>query len=284
MPPTVTPGALPFATVKDYYAVKSTSGKLKPLTDIYDALGITDGDHVSICWKNGDGKMYAEIHTATTAPEFTHARNGDVYFGVNPVGLPVGSTNGKRGKESEVSRVVALYADLDVKEGACPDIATANQIIDDVSAILHERPVCVIASGGGLQPLWAVDDCDAATGRQLSRRFGRLVKRVAKDRKSNVDNVFDTSRVLRVPGTFNQKYTPAVEVKLLDDTGAPMTTEAVTASLDEVGIVEMADDVSVSRKVVSGTKAWQFGEKWCSYSKQAVAQWDSDSPRAGVIN
>jgi len=254
----------------------NTAGASHPtLTDIYDALGISDTDRVSICWKHNGSGMHSKIHTRRTAPRFAEKQTGDVYFGVNPVDLEIGA-NGKRGTEAQVTRVVALHADLDVKDGACPDLDTAYQIIDDISAILHERPVHVIFSGGGLQPLWAVEACDPVAGRKLLHRFGRLVKLVAKERNAAADSVFDIARVLRVPGTLNHKYDPPVEVSLIVDTGAPMTPQAVTEALDEVGILEMPDDGTVLGDVLSDTDKWAFARAWCGYSKVTTDAWATD--------
>jgi hypothetical protein len=257
-------------------ADNATAGASHPtLTDVYDALGISDTDRVSICWKHNGSGLRSKIHTRRTAPGFAEKQTGDVYFGVNPVSLDAGAT-GKRGTEAQVTRVVALHADLDVKDGACPDLETARQIIEDISAILHERPVHVIFSGGGLQPLWAVEACDPVAGRKLLHRFGRLVKQVAKARNANADSVFDIARILRVPGTLNHKYDPPVEVSLIADTGAPMTPQAVTEALDEVGILEMPDDGTVLGDVLSDTDTWDFAGAWCSYSKTTTDAWPTD--------
>ena len=252
------------------------------LADVYEALGITDDDHISVCWKTGEGKLHTIITTKDLAPDLVQNHIGDVYFGVNPVDLPLGR-NGKRGNENDVSRVVALYADLDVKSGACPDIATAKAIIDDVSALIHERPVAVIHSGGGLQPLWAVENCDQETGRKLLRRFGRLVKRVAGDHNVNVDNVFDIARILRAPGTLNHKYTPPAPTKLVLDTGGPMSPSAIAEWMDEVGISEMSDDGDTRTDFVVRPDEFAYSASglWCSYARVTVQGWGADLPQAG---
>jgi hypothetical protein len=256
-----------------------------PLADVYEALGITDVDRVSLCWKGNQPGMHTVVGTVAEVVELAATLAGDptvqhVYFGVNPVTLPTG-TLGARGTEDDIARTVALYADLDVKPGGCPDLDTAHAIVEDIAGILNVRPVAVIMSGGGLQPIWALDNCDRATGRALLRRFGRLVRVVAEARHVKVDSVFDLARVLRVPGTLNRKYDPPVEAALIPDTGGPMAPFAVAEYLAEVGIDEMADDTATLGDPVTDADDWQHGGQWCRYARAAVLGWATDAPASG---
>jgi hypothetical protein len=268
----------------------STSfGGTTQLGKIYDALRITDDDHMSVCWKiaGTETPMYCVIRTGTTAPAQANelvtdeTNRRDVYFGVNPVGLAVSvenpTQNSKRGSEKDVTRVVALYIDLDVKDGACKDIPQALEIIDELSGLIGQRPVGHIRSGGGVQPLWALNSCDAETGRALIRRWGRLVKRVAAKRDVKVDGVFEVSRILRVPGSVNYKYPRPVE--WVPDTGRPVHHEHVTRRLDALDIVIMDDDTKVLREVVSAPSTWKYdrGDE-CAYMRKTVDGWASDTP------
>jgi hypothetical protein len=254
------------------------------LANVYEAIGITDNDHMSICWKpsdtNGEARMRAKIHTRDTAPDFADQQNGDVYFGVNPVDLPVG--NRKRGTEKQVTRVVALHADLDVKKDACPDVDTAHLIIDQLSDLIGQRPVGHILSGGGVQPLWALTDCDDATGRGLIRRWGRLVKRVCRERNIKADGVFEVSRMMRVPGTLNHKYDPPRPTQWVPDTGQPMTPEHVTKCLDEHDATVMDDDTQVLSEVISPPSTWKrrSTDDRCAYARKTVDGWALDTPSA----
>jgi len=133
--------------------------------------------------------------------------SGCVWFGVNPVGLDL-HLGGPRGTGKDVARIVALYADLDVKPGGCPDLDTAWVIIGEVSDVLGTRPVAIIHSGHGLQPIWRTD-LDPKIDVALLRQHGRLVRSIAADHGTKVDSVFDLARVLRVPGTTSHKYPDA---------------------------------------------------------------------------
>ena len=250
------------------------------IADIYDALGIGEDEHVSICHKVADGVMRGEIHTPASAANRVIELTGDVYFGINPVGLPTGTT-GRRGTENDVTRLVALWADLDVKPGCCPNVDAAHTIIDDLSALIGHRPVMTIFSGHGLQPLWAVEDCDPATGRALLRRWGRMVEHVAATRNVKVDNVFDLARILRAPGTLNCKDAVPVETSAIHDTGAPMAAAEIDERLAEVGIYEMAEDGEVLGVPVTDPTTWAYGGQWCGYAKAATNGFAADTPLNG---
>jgi hypothetical protein len=247
------------------------------ISEIYERLGIDESDHLSIAYDGGGWDT--SIVTLETAIASAPNLPGNAYFGVNPVTLPVG-TRGKRGSEDDIARVVALYADIDVKPGACPNLDMAHQIINELASILHERPVVIIESGGGLQPIWALESCDQPTGRALLHRFGRLVRVVAEAQHIKLDSVFDTARVLRVPGSYNQKYDPPREVTLFLDSGAPMLPFAVGEWLSEVGIDERDDDTTILGDVVSAPDGWTYG-KPCGYAKKAIEQWPTDTPLNG---
>ncbi|MFV8320306.1 hypothetical protein [Mycobacterium sp. 23] len=66
-----------------------------------------------------------------------HAVRGDVWFGVNPTRLPVGST--VRGAAAQVTRLTSVWADLDVKPGGFAGDSEAHACIDELSGVLGSR-------------------------------------------------------------------------------------------------------------------------------------------------
>lgn len=222
--------------------------------DLLEALGHGGSadlrrDQVAICWKRPGGTFTAELKdpqdTARFVDMLTHSITDgrvDMWFGINPVSRAV--TRG-RGTVKDVSRLAALYADLDVKPGACPDLDTARVLIDDVSDVLVMRPVAIIHSGHGLQPIWPIEPVSAETlsyphdATKLLQRFRHVVEFVAACHGCTVDPVFDLPRILRVPDTVNWKDvehpTPTwCEV----DTGNALTVEQITKAFDEFGAPE----------------------------------------------
>jgi P4 family phage/plasmid primase-like protien len=114
-----------------------------------------------------------------------------------------------RGTAADVTRVTALWADLDVASGtkSLPTFEAAWQVINGVSELVRARPVVVVMSGHGLQPRWRLDEpwANDQLAVESLRDFGRLVQLVAERHGGNVDSVFDLPRILRAPGTVNNK-------------------------------------------------------------------------------
>jgi hypothetical protein len=93
-----------------------------------------------------------------------------------------------------------------------PSIDVAEAIIANLGIILGTKPSIVVDSGHGLHPYWPITDGhvvdgDITAARALIRRWGRLVAGVAADEnlRVKVDNVYDLPRMMRVPGTMNNK-------------------------------------------------------------------------------
>ena len=178
---------------------------------LLDLLGYQQDEFVSVCHKIGsDGKFMTAVVEPQEAATVVESLppEADVWFGVNPTCGPVGRVG--RGTAAQVTRHAALYADLDVEPGKCPTFEVAHAIVDDLSAILGERPSVVVNSGHGLHPYWPIDRESAAAlsngdSDALMDGFGHLVRSVAGHHDCKVDPVFDLARVLRVPGTTNHK-------------------------------------------------------------------------------
>jgi hypothetical protein len=177
---------------------------------LLDTLGFTDSEFVSIC-HDADGQFVTAVRRPADAAAIIAAlpERANIYFGVNPIRGPVRDRAG-RGTAADVTRLSALWADLDVKPGGCADLDTARTIINDLSSILGTRPSVITHSGGGLHPYWPVSDGQISgngvgKAQALVRRWGRLVAIVAEQHGAKTDSVYDLARVLRVPGTYNRK-------------------------------------------------------------------------------
>ncbi|WP_138733081.1 hypothetical protein [Modestobacter excelsi] len=183
------------------------------LARLLDALSYTPDERLSICHALPDGGFSPRVLAPAEADAAVDRWRdvADVWWGVNPVS----PTTSGRGSVAEVTRLAAIYADLDVKPGGLPTITAAWAVVADLATMLGAEPVAVIGSGHGLQPVWAIDPDDGdltgdrrAAAVALLRRFGRLVGNVAERHGGQVDAVFDLARVLRVPGTVNRKAEP----------------------------------------------------------------------------
>ena len=259
-------------------------------SSLLETLGRRPDEFMSVCHKRRDGRFRSEVCTSSDAPARIAELPADayVYFGVNPVAGPA-RTNAGRGKTRDVTRLVALWADLDVKDGGCATTDVAHQIIDDLSELIGTHPSAITRSGGGLQPYWPIHDeadVDPDSTRSLLARWKVLVQAVAAQHGAKVDVVFDAARVLRVPGTYNCKpiyasksdVEPGLLVTCYADTGDGLTLERIAERLEQCGIdaapVESAGDVSEP-----GT--WEFADETCAYVRKWLDGIAADVPKAG---
>jgi len=189
----------------------TTTDPASTITDfaeLLETLGFTGDEFISIGHEHRGAWRTAVMAPTDAAGYVAKLPEGaNIFFGVNPVTGPA-RANAGRGAETDVTRLAALWADLDVKPGACKSLHIANAIIDDLSGLVGTRPSVITHSGNGLHPYWPVDDghiTDTGAARALVRRFGRLVVAVAGEHDARVDSVYDLARMLRVPGTYNNK-------------------------------------------------------------------------------
>ena len=205
---------------------------------------------MSLCQQSPGSPFSGTVGVWSDVPERA-ARQAErpstnLWFGVNALGR----VDGGRGTAADVTRLAALLADLDLKEGGCPDLPTAYAIIAATSEALGEDPVAVTHSGHGLQPYWGVERESGrallaespAAAKRLGKRFHALLTKVAAEHGCGVDSVFDLPRVFRVPGSVNHKDPEnPVPVRCFAGDGKPMTVERITAALDAAGIPEEAE-------------------------------------------
>jgi hypothetical protein len=269
----------------------SESGNIRlNLDEVLDCLGRAEGEFTAVCHRPIGGTFTSSVVKSLDASAEVKSLPSKecIWFSVNPTAGPERHNQG-RGRERDVTRWAALYLDVDVKDGAFPDLDKGAEFVGVLSDMIGTRPSVVIHSGHGLQPVWPIEDGELDTdekwGRayRLSRRFGRLAARVAGDFSASLDNVSDLTRVLRVPGTANWKDPehPA-EACAVRDSGGPVTVDRVEEFLDEWA-PEIDSDAPVSGEAVSSPDSWMFAQATCPYVAKMVRSWEqeSDRPRSG---
>ncbi|HTY35128.1 phage/plasmid primase, P4 family [Mycobacterium sp.] len=252
-------------------------------------LGHGDGEFTSLGYEDADGTFHTAVYPPADAPGTVDQlpATANTYFGVCTVRGPA-RRNAGRGKETDVTRLTGLWCDLDVKEGGCPSLDVAKAIIANLSIILDTRPTVIVDSGHGLHPYWPISDghitdSDIGPARALVKRWGRLVDVVAEKLNAGVDNVFDLSRMMRVPGTLNCKHTNGqgpLPVIAHDDQGRPLTVTEVDERLTEVGILEEPGDRDADTEQISDPGEWQYANHTCGYVAAILAGLPSDGPPA----
>jgi hypothetical protein len=253
-------------------------------------LGFSSDEFVSLRYEDAVG----EPHTAVMVPADAVVAaakipaTANAYFGVNPTKGPA-RTKCKRGKEADVTRLTALWVDLDVKPSGCGSLDVAHTIVDDLSAVLGTRPSATVKSGHGLHAYWEVSDGHVVDGdvgpvRALLKRWGRLAVVVGGKRGVAVDNVFDLPRMMRIVGSWNNKSrtngADPLPVTGHLDTGAPLTVAEVDERLTEVGIPEEDED-GPGREQVSDPAGWTFAERTCGYMAAFLDGLPGDGPKSG---
>ncbi|QJD50473.1 DNA primase/helicase [Mycobacterium phage Chris] len=273
------------------------------LNDLLELLGYADGEYVSINYQRPGGQFtstvveYVEGSDALQQMALTIGADSNLWFGVNPTRPRPVDENGRRqgrGGSDDVTRLAAIWCDLDVKPGACRDLDHAHAVIDQLSGILGYRPSAVVMSGNGLQPYWPIDDgLIAAEGAEsmaeysdelraeaaaLLKRWGRLACIVADGMGAKIDRgVYDLARVLRVPGSYNLKDTDDPKLVTIDgDTGAPLTLDELRDRLDEHGVAEYEGDRRTSHEVMSKPDTWTFAPAVCEYFAPTIKAWHDE--------
>lgn len=183
----------------------------------------------------------------------------DVYFGV----LPRDTT--RNGKKENVSRAAWFWLDVDFK--------TTPQA-DAEAAMADDAPDVVVHSGGGLHCYWRLTnvlDLDAATKRRFEASVARKIRSVGGDPSAK-----DASRVLRVPGTNNYKYTPYRAVRLMPGLGygkpdLPELTPAMEQALWEL---ELAFSETKCAQEYARMMVWLWGARAAGNTK-AEKQWQA---------
>lgn len=272
-------------------------GEGNEFAQLLDLLGIDTSERVAICSQKPGGTFTATVprdraDAVALATSSTYVDRCDVWFGVNPVELPAGQSG--RGGDEHVRRAVALFADIDIKQGGVGGTEVANTVTKEISAALGQFPTAVVFSGHGGHAYWVLDPEDdgwtldttakRSAAQAIYRRFHRLCVDIAAAYGGNVDNVSQLSRILRVPGTRNRKDPDApIRVKLYTwpfGTGGPLSLAEVAEALDAYGVPELAEDSARVGEVICPPESWEFGSDTDPYVAAMVAGWATDTPKS----
>ncbi|AVR77386.1 DNA primase [Mycobacterium phage Malthus] len=261
-------------------------------SDLLEALNFGGGEYVSLLTVDRDGNAQSSVvgadHAARVADALCRMSDRNVYFGVNPTRRREEGEKG-RGNAADVTRLAALFVDLDVKPGGCDSYETARAIITDLSAMLGTAPSAIVRTGHGLQPYWPIEDGQLGPEQghvkaaALLRRWRRLVDRVAEAHGAKADNVHELARQLRVPGSFNVKGEPIPVVAEVSP-GGPLTVAQIDEVLTDQGIVETEGDLldrSRDAELVSTPRDWRYSDTPCRYAVEAIKSWRTDVPPKG---
>lgn len=261
----------------------------RPILELFTRLGKTETDKVTVCYfgpKNSWTSKMLPLSNADIFAQTLTANGMNVYTMVNSVDESTITSNNTRGDVNDITRLNALWADLDFKDNGINDEESARAVIESLSDILNCQPAAIVHSGHGLQPYWAVEDGDIDDLNRsmiagVARRFGQMIQRVAEIHGGKVDNVSDLPRVLRAPGTINHKDAEnPVPVKVeFNDYTYPLTIAEIVEALESYGFV--SDNTTVGEfTVVSPPEEWRTAHEDCAWTAQLVDTIDKAKPKA----
>jgi P4 family phage/plasmid primase-like protien len=261
----------------------------RPILELFTRLGKVESDKVTVCYfgpKNSWTSKMLPLSNADIFAQTLTANGMNVYTMVNSVDEQTITSNNTRGDVNDITRLNALWADLDYKDSGIKTEEEARAVISSLSDMLNCQPAAVVHSGHGLQPYWAVedgaiDDLNRSMIAGVSRRFGQMIQRVAEIHGGKVDSVSDLPRVLRAPGTVNHKDPAnpvAVKVDFNDNT-YPLTISEIVEALESYGFV--SDNTTIGEfVVVSPPREWRTASENCSWTAQLVDTIDKSAPKA----
>jgi putative DNA primase/helicase len=180
----------------------------------------------------------------------TGSAAGNVYVGVALAPRAFGPY--QRLKAQEAAGIVGLWADIDVLGPAHKGQALPPTPGDAV-ALAHSlgiTPSVLVESGHGVQPWWLFsdpwhfrDDREREEAQALAQRWQAALARQAAARGWELDATHDLARLLRLPGTWNDKRhldksLAPLRVRVLERTGERYFPSDFFALLDADGEAE----------------------------------------------
>ena len=260
----------------------------KLIKALFSELDCDEDDNVSVSYFNETGVWNTRHQKLKYVDAFVQTLTEDrnnVYVMVNEVKglIPTGQS---RGDASKITKLRALWADLDFKDSGLKDAETAKDVIAMLSGILNSDPVAVVFSGYGFQPYWLIEDGDINDNNRayvsgLCKRWGQLVQRVASIEGGHVDPVYDLPRVLRAPGTYNLKDadSPVLTKLWLSKASTPLSLEEVDDIVSAYGFIHEDNPVD-EFVVVSSPDSWDPAEHDCAWSALLVDEITNGNPSA----
>ena len=142
----------------------------------------------------------------------------------------------RRLTQDEVTGITGLWADLDVahevhtKKNLPPTIQAALEILEQAQF----EPSLLVDSGHGIQAWWLFDQPwnfeshqENLEARRLTQWWGSYISSLYAAAGWNIDSVHNLDRIMRIPGTFNNKVkSDAKAVAVISNTGLRHSRDA----------------------------------------------------------
>lgn len=166
--------------------------------DFLSALGLPPGLEIRLLGAGAPVILWPDdIAVVWPTIEAANRRGYNAYFGVCP-------RRERRGTRENILRAPALWADLD-----CKDSGGKRQAMERLRQALPPglQPSILVDSGHGYHAYWLLSTPWEFTSQERRERFEALLRALAFLLGGD-PAVADVARLLRLPGTMNQKSEP----------------------------------------------------------------------------
>lgn len=238
----------------------------KPFIELLERLGYNDDDTVKVCYQSaaqGFKVKATKLQLADAVVDTLTDLKANVWYEINP------SATAVRARAEDVTRLAAVWIDIDYKETGIQSPENAGALIELISDLLGVGPSAVVHSGHGLQPYWCIDpeeDFSPEVASSLLTRWGTFVRWVAASQGGQLDSVFDLPRIFRAPGSINFKDASdpiAVQVDFPDN-WRPLSIEEIDDVLITHGFATVATSPE-SFEAISAAAEWSYAAQDCHW-------------------
>ena len=236
----------------------------KPLQSLLERLNRDADDNLNVCYqssKQGFKVKATKVRHADSVVEALNDLDCNVWYEINP------SLAQGRSKAEDITRLAAVWVDIDYKDSGIQSPDNAHELIDLLSDLIGVGPSAVVHSGNGLQPYWAIDPEEEYTqelGTSLLMRWGAFCRWVAASQGGQLDSVFDLPRIFRAPGSFNHKSEPKLVTVDLPDDWRPVSYEELNDVLIAHGFASVTTGLDDFEQV-SASSEWNYAAHDCGF-------------------
>lgn len=134
----------------------------------------------------------------------------------------------KRGTKENIVAMPGFYIDIDIKDVVHKNTALPSTYDEAVSLVKENGfdPTMIVHTGHGIHVYWLFKEPEVFKTPEdlkkfeiMSRRLQETIKQKAAKSNWSLDSTHDTTRVLRVAGTFNQKDGNKLKVVIKENSG-----------------------------------------------------------------
>ncbi len=238
----------------------------KPFQELLERLGRTEDDTVIVCYQSAEQGFrvrQTKVRHSDTVVEALTELKCNVWYEINP------SSSDQRAKAEDITRLAAVWADIDYKQGGVQNEENAKELISLLSDLIGVSPSVIVHSGHGLQPYWSIDPEEDLTQEQsagLIQRWGAFVRWLAASQGGQIDSVFDLPRIFRAPNSINYKdVADPVQVRVeYPEQWRPLSYD----ELDDILIAHGFASVNTmpdNFELVSASTEWGYSDVDCHW-------------------